>query len=169
MANGNGTLKVKRENGKIWRHIRKMWLDETPEERVRQSYLCVLVNEYGFSLDQMDEERELTGRGTGQARADFVVWQSSQDKIAKNAPLLIVECKSDNVTITAADYSQGDNYARISNAPFFATHNSRETRYWRVLKEKMPGFIEEIENIPHADASNKDIDEFVQLGGLGRE
>jgi type I restriction enzyme M protein len=41
-------------------------LEETPEERVRQEYLVVLVNEFGYSMAQMDEEREITGkRGTG--------------------------------------------------------------------------------------------------------
>ena len=49
-------LKPRREKGKIWSHIRKKWLDETPEETVRQEFLCVLVNEYGFDLVQMDEE-----------------------------------------------------------------------------------------------------------------
>ena len=52
MANG---IKVKRQDGKIWSHLRAKWLEETPEERVRQQYLPVLVEEYGFALDQMDE------------------------------------------------------------------------------------------------------------------
>src|SRR5277367_2247215 len=56
-------LVVRREKGKIWSPIRQKWLEETPEETVRQEYLCVLSNEYGFSLDQMDEELEVTGRG----------------------------------------------------------------------------------------------------------
>ena len=48
--NGNSTkLSVRREKGKIWSHVRKKWLVETPEETVRQEYLCILVNEYGFS------------------------------------------------------------------------------------------------------------------------
>ena len=41
-------LTPRREKGKLWSHIRKKWLIETPEETVRQEYLCVLVNEYGF-------------------------------------------------------------------------------------------------------------------------
>ena len=49
----NDELCVKREKGKVWSHIRKKWIVETPEETVRQEYLCVLVNEYGFSLDQI--------------------------------------------------------------------------------------------------------------------
>ncbi len=154
------SLVVKRDEqkGKIWSHLRAKWLDETPEERVRQEYLPVLVNEYGFALEQMAEEVEVTGRGSGHARADFVIWRNAQDKADSKNPLIIVECKSDNVTIKGEDYGQGDNYARLTNARFFVTHNSRETRYWRVVHEKMPKTLEEIENIPHADASEKEIE-----------
>src|SRR4051794_17654839 len=93
-------IDIRRKNGKIWSHVRKMWLDETPEERVRQEYLKVLVEEYGFGLTQIDEEYEVTGhRGTGRARADFVIWRSDQDKLDQKNPLIVVETKSDNVTI----------------------------------------------------------------------
>lgn len=154
-------IDVRRDKGKIWSHIRKTWLVETPEETVRQEYLCVLVNEYGFNPDQMGEEVELTGRGSGHSRADFVIWRTIQDKADENTPLIIVECKSDNVTIKPEDYWQGDNYARIANARFFVTHNSRETKYWRVLHEKMPKSLEEISNVPHADASDKEIADLI--------
>ena len=44
-------LAVKRNyEGQIWSHIRKKWLIETPEEAVRQEYLCILVNEYGIYM-----------------------------------------------------------------------------------------------------------------------
>jgi type I restriction enzyme M protein len=154
-------LTVRRDKGKVWSPIRSQWLVETPEESVRQEYLCVLVNEYGFSPDQMGEELDVTGRGSGHARADFVIWRSVQDKAEKKSPLIIVECKSDNVTIKANDYGQGDNYARLTNARFFVTHNSRETKYWRVLHERMPKSLEEISNIPHADASDKEIADLI--------
>lgn len=154
-------LRVERSYGKIKSHIRKKWLSETPEETVRQEYLCILVNEYGFVLEQMDEELEVTGRGSGHARADFVIWRSAKDKADKNNPLIVVECKSDNVTIKAADYGQGDNYARLTGARFFATHNSRETKFWRVVHQKMPKTLEEIANIPHANASDKEIEELI--------
>jgi type I restriction enzyme M protein len=152
---------LKREGGKIWSEIRKKWLIETPEERVRQEYLLILKHEYKFSLEQIDEERELTGRGAGKARADFVIWRTAEDKANNKPPLIIVECKSDNVAIRQQDYAQGDNYARLTDAPFFVTHNNRETRYWRVRKDRMPGYIEEIENIPHADASDKEIKDLI--------
>lgn len=152
---------ARREKGKIWSYIRQKWLTETPEESVRQEYLCVLVNQYGFKLDQMDEEREVTGRGSGHARADFIIWRTPKDKAESKSPLIIVECKSDNVTIKPDDYGQGDNYSRLTGARFFVTHNSRETKYWRVLHEKMPKSLEEISNVPHADASDKEIAELI--------
>jgi len=154
-------LSIRQEKGKIWSHIRQKWLIETPEEFVRQKYLTILVNEYGYDLKQIEEEESVTGRGAGQARADFVIWRTIQDKINKKTPLIIVECKSDTITIRQEDYHQGDHYARMANAPFFVTHNTRETRYWRVRKDLMPGHIEEIENIPHADANDREIDELI--------
>ena len=154
-------LQPRSENGKIWSYLRKKWLAETPEERVRQQYLNVLVNEYGFSLNQMAEELEVTGRGSGHARADFVIWRTVEDKSDSKNPLIIVECKSDNVTISADDYGQGDNYARLANARFFVTHNNQETRFWRVLHERMPKTLEEIENIPHVEATDREIEDMI--------
>ncbi len=157
------TLSIRRDtkNRKIWSHIRNKWLVETPEETVRQEYLLVLVNEYEFSLNQISEELDLTGRGSASARADFVIWRTAEDKVTEKAPFIIVECKSDNVTIKSADYSQGENYARICDAPFFVTHNSRETKYWRVKKDRLPGYTEEIENIPHGNSTDKEIEELL--------
>ena len=68
-------LKIKRDERKrkIWSHVRNRWLVETPEETVRQHYLLILVNEYGFRLDQIAEERDLSGPGSRSARADFVI------------------------------------------------------------------------------------------------
>ncbi len=155
-------LSVQRSNNKIYSPLRKMYLVEQPEERVRQEYLCTLVNEYGYPLEQMAEELELTGRGSAHARADFVIWRTAQDKADKKRPLIVIECKSDNVTISEKDYQQGENYARFVDAPFFVTHNNRETRYWRVLKDKMPGYVEEITDIPHASDNDKQIKELIE-------
>ena len=129
---------------------------------VRQQYLQVLVDEYGFAHEHIAEEMEVTGRGSAQARADFVIWRTPEDKAAEKSPLIVVECKADNVTIDHAVYAQGENYARLTNAPFFVTHNHRETRYWRVLHDKMPKHVEEIDGIPHADATDKEIKELIE-------
>lgn len=129
--------------GRIWSHIRQGWFVEFPEEVVRQEFVCRLVNDYGFSLDQMGEELEVE-RGRQSAEADIVLWRTVQDKRDAKPPLIVVECKADNVTISPKDYGQGESYARIVDAPFFVTHNNRETRFWRVKKDRLPSYSEEI-------------------------
>ena len=74
---------------------------------MRQEWLCVLVNEYGYQLDQMAEELDLAGRGSAQARADLVIWRSKSDRTKSNTPLLVVEYKSDNITIIVVQVTPG--------------------------------------------------------------
>jgi type I restriction enzyme M protein len=57
-------IEVKRDGkGRIWSPVRQKWLVETPEELVRQTFLLVLTNEYGYRLDQLMEEESVTGPG----------------------------------------------------------------------------------------------------------
>lgn len=86
---GNGedrpALAVKtNDTGQVFSPIRQRWLVETPEERVRQACVVTLHNEYGFNLDQMDEELHVAGRGSAKARADVVIWRTAQDKTEKS-------------------------------------------------------------------------------------
>lgn len=162
---GGAALSVTRRHeageAQLWSPLRKKWLLETPEEAVRQDYLCVLVNEYGFSLEQIGEEVKVTHLGSGQARADFLIWRTAEDKQKRLKPLIVVECKADYVTIDQVTYYQGANYAQYVQSPFFVTHNNRETRFWKVDHAKMAPNFDEIENIPHADASDKEVEELV--------
>ncbi|MBI2928783.1 MAG: N-6 DNA methylase [Verrucomicrobia bacterium] len=161
-AENKTPLALRRDGkGKIWSHIRQTWFVEFPEEVVRQQFVCKLVNDYGFSLDQMDEEIA-TQHGRGSVETDVVIWRTRKEKTDEKPPLIVAECKADNVTIDKKDYGQGESYARNVGAPFFVTHNNRETRFWRVKKDRMPGYIEEITDIPHADATDKEIEELIK-------
>ncbi len=66
------------------------WLINKPEEKVRQEYICRLVNNYGFELDQMAQEIQVSNsqRGQGRAMADIAVWRSVKDKQENNSPIL---------------------------------------------------------------------------------
>jgi type I restriction enzyme M protein len=154
-------ITIKEKDSKIWSHVRSKWLVKTPEEIVRQQFLIRLVNQYGYELDQMDEEVETTGSGSGKARADYVLWKTKDDKIGKKSPFMVVKCKADNVAIDQKVYFQGEHYARYAGAPFFITHNNNETKYWRVITGKMPGSIEEIEDIPKVDSTEKQVQELL--------
>lgn len=161
-TNPTPKIELRRDGkGKIWSHIRQRWLDETPEERVRQEYLLMLVNEYGYSLNQLDEEVSVTGRGSSDARADFLIWRTAKDKADRKTAFIVVECKSDNVSIDARVYWQGANYAQYERAKFFVTHNNRETKFWRVdLDRRMPNF-DEIEDVPHANANDREVEALI--------
>jgi type I restriction enzyme M protein len=58
----------------------------------------------------MEEEVDTTGRGSARARADIVMWRTVQQKAERRPPLIVVECKADNVTIRKEDYEQGEIY-----------------------------------------------------------
>lgn len=44
------TYEVKIEKGKIYSFIRDKWLELTPEEQVRQKFVCHLIEHYGYQL-----------------------------------------------------------------------------------------------------------------------
>jgi len=150
-AHGTAYLDVKRR-AQVYSPLRRRWADETHEEIVRQTMVCLLVNNYGYSLEQLDEEVLVTGAGSGQARADLVVWSSAEDKAAGRAPLVVVECKAAGVPMDEEVCRQAENYARLAGAEYLALYNSRQMRCWRVVHGMMPKHLEEVNDIPRNGA-----------------
>lgn len=152
------TLEIKRDNGKIFCPLTDSWHIETPEEKVRQEYIKILVEDYGYSLDQMAQEIKVNNsqRGQGKARADIVIWKSKQDKIERKAAFIVVECKAEKVRIREEDYYQGYNYASWAGASFFVTTNEKETKYFNVDKEYLPKELVEVVAIPTAEEALND-------------
>ena len=134
------------------------WLILKPEEEIRQKYICRLVNNYGFSLEQMEQEVLVsnTKRGTGGARADIIVYKNAADKKKRKDAVIIVECKADNITIQSEDYFQGANYAAMCGADFFVTTNLKETKIFKVVKGEIPKRLDEVINIPDSKIINDD-------------
>ena len=157
-------IKVKEENGKIWCPLKNAYHVSTPEERVRQTWVCKLVNEYGYSLEQMAQEVSVTtskkssgeARGDGNARADLVIWKSKEDKLAEKRAFIVVELKAENVRVRVEDYYQGQNYASWAGASFFVTSNEKETKYFNVDPDYLPKRLEEIVALPTYDESLND-------------
>ncbi len=151
-------LEIKRDGGKIYCPLTDSYHIETPEEKVRQEYIIKLVNEYGYSLDQMAQEIKVNNsqRGQGKARADIVVWKSKKDKDESKAAFIVVECKAENVRIREEDYYQGYNYASWAGASFFVTTNEKETKYFNVDKNYLPKELVEVVAIPTAEEAVND-------------
>ena len=146
-------LEVQTKDNKIYAPLKNKWLVLTPEERVRQEYICRLVNHYGFDLEQMKQEVQVSNshRGQGKARADIVIWKSVNDKNDEISAAIVIECKAEHITIREEDYYQGYNYAAWAGADFFVTTNLKETRVFKVVKGKLPKRLKEIVDIPKAE------------------
>ena len=146
-------MELKINGNKIFAPLKNKELVLTPEERVRQEYICRLVNHYGYDLLQMEQELQVNNshRGQGKARADIVVWKSASAKSNEDAATIVVECKAEHITIREEDYFQGYNYAAWAGADFFVTTNLKETRVFKVNKGKLPKRLEEIVDIPKAE------------------
>lgn len=147
------SMKLQLKDDKIYSPIKDKWLVLTPEERVRQEYICRLVNHYGFEIGQMAQEVQVNNshRGQGKARADIIVWKSASAKSNEDAATIVVECKAEHITIREEDYFQGYNYAAWAGADFFVTTNLKETRVFKVNKGKLPKRLEEIVDIPKTE------------------
>lgn len=147
---------VEEKEGKIYCPLIDKWLIAKPEERVRQNYIASLINDYGYSLEQMAQELKVSNshRGQGKARADIVIWKNKADKDAKKSAFIVIECKAENVKIHVEDYYQGFNYAAWAHAEFFVTTNEKETKYFNVDPAYLPQKLEEVVAIPTA----KDVD-----------
>lgn len=154
-------LEVQEKDGKIYCPLKKAWHVSTPEERVRQYYIAILANKYGYSLEQMDQELKVNNskRGQGKARADIVIWKSEQDKKDKKAAFIVIECKAENVKVRVEDYYQGFNYASWAHAEFFVTTNEKETKYFNVDPAYLPQKLDEVVAIPTA----KDVDDAARI------
>lgn len=137
----------------IYSFIRGRYLEETPEEKVRQEFVCKLKNEYWYSLEQMDEEVLLTNssRWTWKARADIVVWKTKEEKILNKTAFLVVELKASYINLKVEDCYQWYNYATWSRAKLFAVSNSRELQVYKTVEEELPLSLQPVNNIPHAD------------------
>lgn len=159
-------MDIQIKDNKIFAPLKDKWLVTKPEEIVRQKYICRLVDSYGYSLDQMAQELQVTNsqRGQGAARGDIVIWRNKEDKLNSKSALIVVECKAESVTIHQEDYYQGYNYAAWAGADFFVTTNLKETRIFRVVKGEIPKRLEEIADIPDAvKATNqKEIDKLLK-------
>lgn len=154
-------LEVQEKDGKIYCPLKKAWHISTPEERVRQYYIAILANKYGYSLKQMEQELKVNNskRGQGKSRADIVIWKNEQDKKDKKAAFIVVECKAENVKVRVEDYYQGFNYASWAHADFFVTTNEKETKYFNVDPAYLPQKLDEVVAIPTA----KDVDDAARI------
>lgn len=150
-------MNVRIENNKIWAPLKKTWLVLTPEEKIRQTYIYRLLNNYGYKEEQMLQEVPVADEdvhGKRKVCADIVIWASPKH-INKTPPVIVVECKAENINISEGDYWQGAYCAHHVNAQLFVTTNLKQTKVFRVNSIGSPKDLgDEILDIPSLEELN---------------
>ena len=144
--------KPKYEKGKIFAPLQNKYLEAKPEEKVRQEFICRLINDYGYTLEQMAQEVQLTSssRGTGRASADVVVWRTKEEKEQNKTAFLVVELKAEALKLKPEDFYQGYNYATWSRAKLFVISNGKIVKIYKTIEEELPLSLQPVGEIPHA-------------------
>lgn len=126
--------------------VRKKDIKLTPEEVVRQLYLMVLRDDYGYPVSRMELEYIVTF-GREKKRADIVIF----DKDQTATPYIIVELKSPKLK---DGKEQLKSYCNGTGAPIGVWTNGDSISYYH---RKDPNFFEDIPNIPRACEKLSDI------------
>lgn len=134
----------------VWIPLKGEWRDcaGKPEELVRQRFIRHLHEHFGYALEQMKQEQRLIS-GSRSARADIVIWEDQAKAAAGSgiSPVLVVECKAENVEINLRDYYQGESYTRCAGCEFFIATNNRYTATFKLVPGA-PGSFVQINDIP---------------------
>ena len=107
----------------MWDPLRRKEVAETPEERVRQWFIGVLASS-GCPLGLMGSEVALNFAGK-RLRADIVVYSRAGE------PLAIVECKRQEVEITADVARQALLYHGAAPVKFIILTNRNNTYIYK--------------------------------------
>ena len=96
--------------------IRKKYVSLTPEEAVRQSIIKFLVSEKGYPATLISVETPLKYAKMGK-RSDVLISDNN------GRPLMLVECKAPEVTITSKTFEQIAIYNLAIKAPYLLITN----------------------------------------------
>jgi type I restriction enzyme M protein len=150
VANFEKTIVTKDVKGTLTPYInclvRKKEIKLTPEEAVRQLYLMVLIDDYGYSADRMELEYAVTF-GREKKRADIVVF----DKQNTTAVYIMVELKKPKLK---DGKEQLKSYCNATGAPIGIWSNGDSISYYN---RKDPNYFEDIPNIPKAHEKLSDV------------
>jgi len=127
---------------KIFDPIRKAYFVLTPEEWVRQHFIKFLIEEKGFPAGLMAIEKEMVLHQM-KKRMDMLCYSR------KGVPLLMVECKAPDVTITQKAFDQIGRYNITQRLPYLIVTNGMN--HYCAKIDFTAGKYEFLKNIPSYD------------------
>ncbi len=142
-------LKTKRQLGMSKPSPKSKSYYETALKSVQSDFVDRLVNNYGYSKEQMALEYNHNGaRRMGEFAADIAIWKNPETKAMGQSPLIVVECKLMNNPFKEFMYARGYQSSVKFGAQFFVITNSTVTECFYV--NRGPDNLEMLEDIPTA-------------------
>lgn len=135
----NYTPKVEKQNGEKWIlcQIREKWYQWKPEEEVRQLFIAFLLKK-GYRSIHIRIEHPIKMEGKN-FKADIVVFE-------KGKPIIIIECKRDEIDISHKAFEQVNNYNKALQAEWVVVTNGL---YYTVRRyDKQTGKLLMTEDLP---------------------
>jgi type I site-specific restriction endonuclease len=133
-------FKIKNDNGKqyIFDSQRKKYISLTPEEWVRQNFIRFMIDFKSYPAALLAIEKQLTVNGL-KKRCDAILYNKSAQ------PLMIIEFKAPQVSISQATFDQAAVYNQKLNVDFFMISNGMQHYCCKVDKHHSKYlFFEEI-------------------------
>lgn len=126
--------------------IRKKTIKITPEEVIRQLYIMVLIEKFGYPESRIALEYEVTF-GREKKRADICIF----DKSDNATPYILVELKKPKLK---DGKEQLKSYCNATGAPIGVWTNGDSISFYH---RKDPNYFEDIPSIPNANQKLSDI------------
>ncbi len=137
------TFSFQEKNGvqEIFDAFRRKFVKLTPEEWVRQNLLHFLVKEKGYPTSLIAVEYSLTFNGQ-KKRCDALIFNSLAQ------PLVLVECKSEQVVLTQKILEQVSRYNFTLNVPYLLISNGLKHYMLSIKPQHASQKIELLQQIP---------------------
>lgn len=111
-------------NREVWDPSRKIWVEQTPEEMVRQGLVQFLHEEKDCAFSKMRSEYQISYNSL-RKRLDLIVFDKAGN------PLLLAECKSWKVKLNHNTLKQAGIYNSVIKAPYLLVCNGK----WALIAE----------------------------------
>ena len=122
------SIKIIKNKKHIFCLIRRKWILLTPEEKVRQFTLQLLINEYHFPQKYISVEKKITVNELSK-RYDIVVFNQQLQ------PKILIECKEETIELNEKTLRQIATYNLKLSVPFLVVTNGIQSFYFKIENE----------------------------------
>ena len=119
------SIKIIKNKKHIFCLIRRKWMLLTPEEKVRQFTLQLLINEYHFPQKYISVEKTITVNELSK-RYDIVVFNQLLQ------PKILIECKEETIELNEKTLRQIATYNLKLSVPFLVVTNGIHSFYFKI-------------------------------------